>query len=172
MAANSQRFLVDGEQVINDCVINVMRFVPAQQLGANSRVAAKYWGTITYPDGRVESLGDNGKTTRQIKAMIGLESEQRGEPKELRELKKTRELLASLSLDTTEVDGVIESMQIAYDVMLRAKEERKRANSPEMSALRKKLAELQKSRELFIEHGMSVLALDEKIEEINNQINS
>ena len=71
--ASSQRFFVDGEQTINECVVNIVRFVPAQQLGENSRVAAKHWGTITFPDGRVESLGENGKTTRQIKAMIGLE---------------------------------------------------------------------------------------------------
>ena len=167
--ASSQRFFVDGEQTINECVVNIVRFVPAQQLGENSRVAAKHWGTITFPDGRVESLGDNGKTTRQIKAMIGLEPTiKTGESKDLRTLKNVREFMVSKSLDTTEIDAVIATLQAEHAAKVAAKEERKRLNSPEVKAAKKQLTDLYKSRDILSGLGMDVTEIEGKIIEIEN----
>ena len=167
--ANSQRFFVDGEQTINECVVNIVRFVPAQQLGENSRVAAKHWGTITFPDGRVESLGENGKTTRQIKAMIGLEPRiKTGESKDLRTLKNVREFLVSKSLDTTEIDAAIATLQAEHDAKVAAKEERKRLNSPEVKWAKRQLSALYKSRDVLSNLGMDVTAAEAWIREIEN----
>lgn len=172
MATNSQRFFVDGEQTINECVINIVRFVPAQQLGANSRVAAKHWGTITFPDGRVESLGDNGKTTRQIKAMIGLEPTiKTGESKELRTLKNVREFMLTQSLDVTEIDAAIAAKQAEHDAKVAAKEERKRLNSPEFRWAKRQLSALYKSRDVLASLGMDVTEAEAKITEIENFLN-
>ena len=171
--ANSQRFFVDGEQTINECVVNIVRFVPAQQLGTNSRVAAKHWGTITFPDGRVETLGENGKTTRQIKAMIGLEPTiKTGESKDLRTLKNVREFMVSKSLDTTEIDAAIEVLQAEHDAKMAAKEERKRLNSPEVKAAKKQLAELNKSRKVLSSLGLAVTEIEGKITEVENFLNN
>lgn len=170
--ANSQRFFVDGEQTINECVINIVRFVPAQQLGTNSRVAAKHWGTITFPDGRVESLGDNGKTTRQIKAMIGLEPTiKTGESKELRTLKNVREFMLTQSLDVTEIDAAIAAKQAEHDAKVAAREERKRSNSPEVKEAKKQLAVLYKSRGFLSSLGLDVTEVEAKIVEIENFLN-
>jgi hypothetical protein len=167
--ANSQRFFVDGEQTINECVINIVRFVPAQQLGTNSRVAAKHWGTITFPDGRVESLGDNGKTTRQIKAMIGLEPTiKTGESQDLRRLKNVREFMVSQSLDVTEIDAAIATLQAEHDAKVAAKEERKRLNSPEVKWAKRQLSALYKSRDVLSSLGLDVTEAETKIEEIKN----
>lgn len=167
--ANSQRFFVDGEQTINECVINIVRFVPAQQLGANSRVAAKHWGTITFPDGRVESLGDNGKTTRQIKAMIGLEPTiKTGESRELRTLKNVREFMASKSMDVTEIDAAIATLQSEHDAKVAAKEERKRLNSPEVRGAKKQLQLLYRSRDVLASLGVDVTEAETRITEIEN----
>ena len=167
--ANSQRFFVDGEQTINECVVNIVRFVPAQQLGTNSRVAAKYWGTVTFPDGRVETLGENGKTTRQIKAMIGLEPTiKTGESKDLRILKSVRDFMVGKSLDTTEIDAVIATLQAEHDAKVAAKEERRRLNSPEVKAAKKQLADLCKSREVLSNLGMDVTEIEGKITEIES----
>ena len=167
--ANSQRFFVDGEQTINECVVNIVRFVPAQQLGTNSRVAAKYWGTVTFPDGRVETLGENGKTTRQIKAMIGLEPTiKTGESKDLRILKSVRDFMVGKSLDTTEIDAVIATLQAEHDAKVAAKEERRRLNSPEVKAAKKQLADLCKSREVLSSLGMDVTEIEGKITEIES----
>ena len=167
--ANSQRFFVDGEQTINECVVNIIRFVPAQQLGENSRVAAKHWGTITFPDGRVETLGENGKTTRQIKAMIGLEPTiKTGESKDLRILKSVRDFMVGKSLDTTEIDAVIATLQAEHDAKVAAKEERRRLNSPEVKAAKKQLADLRKSREVLSSLGMDVTEIEGKITEIES----
>lgn len=167
--ASSQRFFVDGEQTINECVVNIVRFVPAQQLGTNSRVAAKYWGTITFPDGRVESLGENGKTTRQIKAMIGLEPTiKTGESQDLRRLKNVREFMVSQSLDTTEIDAVIATLQAEHDAKVAAKEERKRLNSPEVKWAKRQLSALYKSRDVLSSCGLDVTEAETKIREIEN----
>ena len=167
--ASSQRFFVDGEQTINECVVNIVRFVPAQQLGENSRVAAKHWGTITFPDGRVETLGENGKTTRQIKAMIGLEPTiKTGESQDLRRLKNVREFMVSQSLDTTEIDAVIAILQAEHDAKVAAKEERKRLNSPEVKWAKRQLSALYKSRDVLSSCGLDVTEAETKIREIEN----
>lgn len=172
MATNSQRFFVDGEQTINECVVNIMRFVPAQQLGANSRVAAKHWGTITFPDGRVESLGENGKTTRQIKAMIGLEPTiKTGESKDLRRLKNVREFMARQGLSVTEIDVAIATLQAEHDAKVAAKEERKRLNSPEVRWAKGQLSALRKSRDELSSRGLDVTVAEAWIREIENFLN-
>lgn len=116
--ANNQRTFADGINEMNGYVINVIRFVGAYQNGANSRIAAKHWGTITTPDGEVIEMGESGMSTPQIKKIIGGETKtynRNGKSGELKQLESLKSQLESLGMSTAEVDAKIEAKKAEID---------------------------------------------------------
>lgn len=110
--AKNQRTFADGINEMNGYVINVIRFVGAQQISNTSRIAAHYWGTITKPDGTEIGMGDNGMTVTDIKKIVsGMATRtynRSGESSEIKKLETLKSQLESLGLSTAEIDAQIE----------------------------------------------------------------
>lgn len=111
--AKNQRTFADGINELNGYVINVIRFVGAQQISNTSRIAAHYWGTITKPDGTEIGMGDNGMTVTDIKKIVsGMATRtynRSGESSEIKKLEALKSQLESLGLSTAEIDAQIEA---------------------------------------------------------------
>lgn len=166
--AKNQRTFVDGLNQMNGYVINVIRFVSAQQVSETSRIAARHWGTITTPSGEVIDMGESGMTTPQIKKICGGESRtynRGGQSSAIKQLEKVKSTLESLGMDTTEVDAKIEAEKA------RIEEENNRIdNSAEIKKLRKEHNNLSKTLEMLKLLGLSTTEVVEKMEEIEIQI--
>ena len=166
--ANNQRTFADGINNMNGYVINVIRFVGAYQNGANSRIAAKHWGTITTPDGEVIEMGESGMTTPQIKKIIGCESKSynrvgiNGEIKKLEQLKSQIE---SLGMSTAEVDAKIEAKKAEIE------EANNRVdNSKEIKRLEKEIKKLDKVKQQLESLGLSTEEIDSRYGRLRSQI--
>lgn len=166
--AKNQRTFQDGENQMNGYVINVIRFVGAQQVSETSRIAARHWGTITTPSGEVIDMGESGMTTPQIKKMCSGESRtynRGGQSSAIKQLEKLKSTLESLGMDTSEVDAKIEAEKA------RIEEERNRIdNSAETKKIEKEIKKVTKIRETLISLGLSTAEVDAKIAELNEQI--
>lgn len=166
--ATNQRTFQDGINNVNGYIINVIRFVGAYQNGANSRIAAKHWGTITTPDGVVIEMGESGMTTPQIKKIIGGESRSynRGEGNsEIKKLESLKSQLEQLGMDTAEVDAKIEAKKAEIEA------ERNRAdNSAEIKKLEKEIKKLDKVKQQLESLGLSTEEIDSRYERIRSQI--
>lgn len=173
MARNFRTF-DDGVNHVNGYVVNVTRFVGAQQSGANSRIAAKYWGTITTPDGEVIDMGENGKTVTDIKKVIGGESRsysRYGENSEIKKLESLKNQLAELGMDTSEVDAKIEAKKAEIEAAREASVNRE-ANKGRIKELNKDLKKYRKLRESLVSLGMATTEVDTKIYDIEFEISS
>jgi hypothetical protein len=76
--------------------------------------------------------------------------------------------MVSQSLDVTEIDAAIATLQAEHDAKVAAKEERKRLNSPEVKWAKRQLSALYKSRDVLSSLGLDVTEAETKIEEIKN----
>lgn len=163
---NSRSFN-DGMNEVNGFVVNVIRFVGAQQVSATSRVAARHWGTITTPDGVVIDMGESGMTTPQIKKIVGGRTREynRGESGELKKLHQLREQLESLGMSTTELDAKIEAEKA------RIEEEKNRIdNSSEIKRFEKEIKKLDKAKAQLESLGLSTTEVTWKIADLEAQI--
>lgn len=165
----SNRFFVDGLNEVNGFIVNVVRFVGAQQLSASSRIAARHWGTITYPNGDVLDMGINGMTTPQIKKIIGGVTKvyNRGESVELKKLNQLRSQLESLGMCTDEVDAKIEAKKLEIEA-----ESRRVDNSKEIKKLEKEISKLSKLVDSLTALGLSTDEVMDKIVALQAQIRS
>lgn len=168
--AKNQRTFQDGENQMNGYVINVIRFVGAQQVSDTSRIAARHWGTITTPSGEVIDMGESGMTTPQIKKIVGGEARtynRGGQSSTIKQLEKVKSTLESLGMDTTEVDAKIDAEKA------RIEEEKNRIdNSAEIKKLEKEQKKLSKMREMLVNLGLSTAEVDAKMAELESQIES
>jgi hypothetical protein len=166
--AKNQRTFQDGENQMNGYVINVVRFVGAQQVSETSRIAARHWGTITTPSGEVIDMGESGMTTPQIKKICGGESRtynRGGQSSAIKQLEKLKTSLESLGMDTTEVDAKITAEKA------RIEEERNRIdNSAEIKKLEKEQKKLSKMYEMLENLGLSTTEVVAKMQELERQI--
>lgn len=156
------RFLNLGENVVNSYIINVERVVSAQQVSETSRIAARYFGTITAPNGEVTRLGEKGKTAGQIKALVGVVSTR--ESSEITQLKKALAQLRVLGLSTEEVEAKIATAEAREAEEREARAAAAAANSAAEKARKKELKKLQQVREQLIALGVSTAEIDTKIE--------
>lgn len=151
-------------QVVNGYIINVERVISAQQTGANSRVAAKYFGTITDPDGNEFSLGVNGKTSPQIKQIIGLSTVAHSNgDKVLNSLKKAFNALQGAGLDTDEVSAKIAEREQELQEIAEREQALNQARKQAQKAKKQQLAKLQKAKKALQAAGMDTTAVDEQI---------
>jgi hypothetical protein len=166
--AKNQRTFQDGENQMNGYVINVVRFVGAQQVSETSRIAARHWGTITTPSGEVIDMGESGMTTPQIKKICGGESRvynRGGQSSAIKQLEKVKSTLESLGMDTTEVDAKITAEKA------RIEEERNRiGNSAEIKRLEKAQKKLSEMYEMLENLGLSTTEVVAKMQELERQI--
>jgi hypothetical protein len=166
--AQNQRPFQDGENQMNGYVINVVRFVGAQQVSETSRIAARHWGTITTPSGEVIDMGESGMTTPQIKKICGGESRvynRGGQSSAIKQLEKVKSTLESLGMDTTEVDAKITAEKA------RIEEERNRiGNSAEIKRLEKAQKKLSEMYEMLENLGLSTTEVVAKMQELERQI--
>lgn len=167
---NSRSFN-DGTNEVNGFVVNVIRFVGAQQVSATSRVAARHWGTITTPDGVVIDMGELGMTTPQIKKILSATTKpyNRGESAELKKLNQLREQLVSLGMDTAEVDARIEEEQERIEAAKASKEESSE-NQKKIKALNKEIKQLDKAKVQLESFGLSTTEVTWKIADLEAQI--
>lgn len=157
-------FLNIGVNDLNGYSVEVLRYLPSQNDGGRHSADARYWGTITTPDGEVIFMGDSGMTALQIKRKCRvISSSSTSEPSELKKLKKLRTMMADSGLPTEEVDAKIAALeeQVAQS---------RRANSAEMKALRKELKQLEKMKAQMESCGLSTFEVDEKIIGIQSQL--
>ena len=156
------RFLNLGENTVNGYIINVERVVSAQQVSENSRIAARYFGTITEQSGCVIQLGEKGKTAGQIKNMIGIASMR--ESSEVSKLCKAKAQLEELGLNTEEITAKLTEAVAREREEREAREARARANSEAEKARKKELKKLQAVRSQLVALGLSTAEVDTKIE--------
>lgn len=172
--AKNQRTFVDGINEINGFVVNVIRFVGAQQISETSRHAAKHWGTITKPDGTEISMGEDGMTTPQIKKIVGMSTTKvynrqgcgSGEIKQLETLKSK---LAELGMSTDEIDAKIEAKKAEIEAEKASKAESSE-NQKKIKSLNKEIKKLDKVREELESLGLSTSDVNAKIEAIRSEI--
>lgn len=166
--ATNQRTFADGVNQMNGYEINVIRFVGAYQNGANSRIAAKHWGTITTPDGEVIDMGESGMTVTQIKRIVGGETRsynRKGESSEIKKLQNLKSQLESLGMSTAEVDAKIEAKKAEIEA------ERNRVdNSVEIKKLEKEIKKLDKVKQQLESLGLSTEEIDSRCEQLRSQI--
>lgn len=166
--AKNQRTFQDGENQMNGYVINVIRFVGAQQVSETSRIAARHWGTITTPSGEVIDMGESGMTTPQIKKICGGETRtynRGGQSSTIKQLEKVKSTLESLGMDTTEVDAKIEAEKVRI-----LAEKAIIDNSVEIKRLEKEIKKLDKAKAQLESLGLSVTEVVCKIAHLNAQI--
>lgn len=163
---NSRSFN-DGMNEVNGFVVNVIRFVGAQQVSATSRVAARHWGTITTPDGVVIDMGESGMTTPQIKKIIGGRAREynRGDSGELKKLNQLREQLESLGMSTAELDAKIEAEKERISAIVS-----RNAATTEIKRIEKEIKQLDKAKAQLESLGLSTTEVTWKIADLEAQI--
>ena len=158
-------------QVVNGYAVNIERVISAQQVDSKSRIAAKYFGTITDPDGNEISLGVNGKTSPQIKRIIGLATATSSTgDKQLNSLKKAFAALEAAGLNTDEVAEKIAAREAEIMTEQAEQAEQAQARKDAQKAVKQQLAKLQKAAKAMIAAGLDCTAIAEQIAELKSQI--
>lgn len=161
-----------GTQLVNGYTISIERVISAQQLENNSRIAAKYFGTITDPNGTVISLGTNGKTSPQIKRIIGLTTiANNSGDKQLISLKKALKALEWAGLDTTEVAEKIAAREQELQQIATEQQAQNQARKDAQKAIKQQIEKLKKAAKAMAQAGLNCDSITEQIESLKNQLN-
>lgn len=173
--AKNQRTFADGINKMNGYVINVIRFVGAQQSTESSRIAAHYWGTITKPDGTEISMGDNGMTVTDIKKIVSEMTtrtyNRSGESSEIKRLEAIKSQLESFGLSTAEVDAQIEAKKSEIEAA-KAADALREVNKSRTKALNKDLKKLSEIRSSMESVGIDTTEICAKMNAIEEEIAS
>lgn len=173
--AKNQRTFADGINEMNGYVINVIRFVGAQQVSESSRIAAHYWGTITKPDGTEISMGDSGMTVTDIKKIVsGMTTRtynRSGESSEIKKLEVLKSQLESLGMNTAEVDAKIEAKKAEIEAA-KAADALREVNKSRIKALNNDLKKLSEIRSSMESVGVDTTEICAKMNAIEEEIAS
>lgn len=172
--AKNQRTFADGINEMNGYVINVIRFVGAQQVTESSRIAAHYWGTITTPDGTEISMGDNGMTVTDIKKIVGGQTRsynRSGESSEIKKLETIKSQLESLGMNTAEIEAKIEAKKAEIEAS-KALDTLREANKSLIKSLNKDLKKLSEIRSSMESVGVDTTEICAKMNAIEEEIAS
>lgn len=164
---NSRSFN-DGMNEVNGFVVNVIRFVGAQQVSATSRVAARHWGTITTPDGVVIDMGESGMTTPQIKKLVGASTKHYNFGEfggEIKKLEKLKSQLESMGMSTTELDAKIEAEKERISAIVS-----RNAATTEIKRIEKEIRQLDEAKAQLESLGLSTTEVVSKIADLEAQI--
>ncbi len=105
----AQRFLHEGENIVNGFTVIINAVESAKQSTKTSRIAAKYYGTISKDGEVIVDFTKAGKTARQIKAICGVVEATPRTTSKLALLEKTKKQLEALGFATEEVAKAIEA---------------------------------------------------------------
>lgn len=167
-----------GSQNVNGFEVIISRVQSAQQTGSNVRLAAKYFGEVITPSGEVIDLGATGKTSPQIKQIIGLISSSRNGRKDskLQELHNAKKAVEAVGMDiaVAEIDALIaareaeiaaeqEAQRVEQEAQREAKKAAKKQEKEEAAAAKKELKKLQAAKKALEAVGMDTTDIDEKI---------
>jgi len=179
MAKSSQRFLNEGINEINGFKVEIIRFVGAQQISETNRKAARYWGTITTPAGKVINLGDSGREVGYIKKICGVETASYnrgggdGTPRESQEIKKLRQAIAtleSMGMDASAVQVKLDELIAKSEEDKKAADAAKKAKSEENKKIKKEIKGLESALASMYAAGLDTAMVSAKIEELKAQI--
>lgn len=159
-------------QVVNGYEINIDRVISAQQINNNSRIAARYFGTITTPVGDVIELGLNGKTSPQIKRIVGLTTATNNSgDKQLNSLKKALAALEGAGLDTTEVEAKIVAREQELQQIAAEQNAQHQARKDANKAIKQQIEKLKKAAKAMALAGLNNDSIFEQIESLKEQLN-
>ena len=162
-----------GEQIINGYTVTIERVISAHESDDNSRVriAAKYFGTIITPDGEEIELGATGKTSPQIKRIIGLAAiAKTGGDKQLNSLKTAKKALEAAGLNTDEIEQKIAEREAEIEVLAAERQRISEAERESKKAIKQQIAKLEKAAKAMMAAGLDCEDITNKIAELNSQI--
>ena len=191
MARKNQCKYPVGTTTINGFVVEITRYVGAQQISATNRQCARFWGTITPSEGESLVSPEQGWSVGQIDKIVGNSQKKdysnrgtgerinSGESSEIRKLRNAITTLESAGLPTDEAESKLNDLiaeEEANREALRQQREAKKAASAEIRAkkntLKKEINRITKAIETMKEMGVDYIALqtllDEKQSEYDN----
>lgn len=161
----AKRTFNHGINEVNGYKVNIIRVVSAYNNADNSRIAAKYFGDITHPNGDITFMGDDGMTVTQIKKIVGGSSRtynRSGESNELKKLESLKAQLESLGINTADIESKIEAKK--------AEIERERISAELRENILKRIKELKKDLLKYMELHNDMTEVDSKIDLIRAEI--
>lgn len=176
---------------VNGFKIELTRYTKACQDGTSR--AARFWGTITTPEGEEIISPENGWTVEQIDRKIGVtdkkvynltgERSSRRESEKVRKLRKALHSLEDAGLPTDEAQSALDAA-LAEEEATKAEREREiaeareieRANREELRAKKKALkAEIrkkEKAMKALKDAGMEYFAVEQIVNELKAELES
>lgn len=161
-----------GINEVNGYKVNIIRVVSAYNNADNSRIAAKYFGDITHPNGDITFMGDDGMTVTQIKKIIGSSSRtynRSGESNEIKKLESLKAQLESLGINTADIESKIEAKK--------AEIERERISAELRENRLQRIKELKQDLRKYVElhnamtnFGLDTTEVDAKVDAIYAEI--
>lgn len=176
MAKNRCKYPV-GKTEINGYVVEIIRYIGAQQITPTNRKAACFWGKITTPECEEILSPESGWGCKDIDRIVGNTERMMynrggstGESSKVRELKKMLAMNEKFGFDTTAIAAEIEK-QVAEDEANReAKAKMTAENRAKISSLKKSLRELTKIFDKNREFGFDTIAIEAKMDEIKGEL--
>lgn len=176
MAKNRCKYPV-GKTEINGYVVEIIRYIGAQQISEKNRKAACFWGKITTPECEEILSPESGWGCKDIDRIVGNTAKKvynrggsTGESSKVRELKKMFAMNEKFGFDTTAIAAEIEK-QVAEDEANReAKAKMTAENRAKISSLKKTLRELTKMCDKNREFGFDTISIEAKIAEIKVEL--
>ena len=152
---------------VNGFKVELSRYTKACQDGSSR--AARFWGTITSPDGEVFTIPSQGFTVEQIDHKVGVKATPRGTL--LRKLQKMREAMIKNGLSNTEeIDVKIAEVKKIEEEKAEELRKKKAASSAEVREIKKQLKAIKKMRDDAVTYGFDTIQYDLKIDELNKQL--
>lgn len=154
---------------VNGFKVELARYTKACQDGSSR--AARFWGTITSPDGEVFTIPAQGFTVEQIDRKVGI----KGAPKSnlLRKLQRMREEMIKNGLSNTEeIDAKIIEVKKLEEEKAEELRKKRAASSAEVREIKKQLKAIKKMRDEAVTYGFDTIQYDVKIDELNKQLES
>ena len=162
-----------GINEVNGYKVNIIRVVSAYNNADNSRIAAKYFGDITHPNGDITFMGDDGMTVTQIKKIIGGSSRtyNRGNrvDNELNQLEKLRKQLESLGISTADIESKIEAKKAEIE-RERISAELMRNRLQRIKELKQDLVKYVELHNAMVNLGLDTTEVDAKVDAIYAEI--
>lgn len=176
MAKNRCKYPV-GKTEINGYVVEIIRYIGAQQISKKNRKAACFWGKITTPECEEVLSPESGWGCKDIDRIVGNTAKKvynrggsTGESSKVRELKKMLSMNEKFGFDTTAIAAEIEK-QVAEDEANReAKAKMTAENRAKINALKKKIRDLNKLAEKNRAFGFDTIGVDNMIDEIKAEL--
>lgn len=186
------KYSVGGVNEVNGFKVELTRYTKACQDGTTR--CARFWGTITTPEGDVILSPDKGWSVEQIDKVVGvtvkksynLSGEGRarsGESQAVRNLKKAIAMNEACGLPTDDAKAKLEALiageekkreeirKLSEEAKAILKAEREKINA-EKKELREQIRKFEKAHKANMDAGLECFAIEEKINELKSKLES